>query len=140
MSVNVSKLALLAQPAVVSIAASYGVQSNNSDALSAEINKQMTKARETQIEEAAKEVISLAQVKDTFLNGQAAIVVGLEKQILATRGLMASIDRAQKYGDATRNYVPLAAMLGLGLGNADPEMAKIPKNWEAATEVPAAAA
>lgn len=135
--IDTTSLATLANPAISTLAAQFGVADQNSDALSAEIVKQMAKHRADEIENAAAVVIDLIAAKDDFLTGQASLIVDLQNQITSVEGLMASIARAQVYGDTTRNYVPLASQLGCSINESQRSLAKIPKDW--VTPVAAAA-
>ena len=137
--IEVSTLAALANPKVTALAAQYGVADTNTDALGAEIAKQTAEHQAQVIEDAASNVIELVSYKEEFLMTQAQIQLDLQFQIDAVASLMASIQRAQQYADATRNYVPLASQLGFDIPAESRDLAKIPKDWAPAVPVVAAA-
>ncbi len=103
--------------------------------------RKMAEAARSTAEAAAEEIIKLMQAKDASLASTAQAIQNLRAQIVDLEKMMANLQRGWDYGNATRNYIPLAALLGMGTGGAKKELATIPANWAPApAPAPAAAA
>lgn len=133
--INTQTLARLADNGVAEMTQNFGALPID---IREAFERKMQEATRATAEAAAEEIIKLMQAKDSSLASTAQAIQNLRKQITDLEGFMAGLQRAWDYGNTTRNYIPLAAMLGMGTGGAKKELATIPANWVA--PAPAAAA
>lgn len=138
-AMNMTVLVQLADAQIEKTVADYG-------GLPLDIRESMeelaTKRKKDASAAAAQEILNLFDDTDDFIRIQATARAGLVKQIEAIDGLLAEVSRARAYGNATRNYIPLAKQIGKVVAGASSELGKLPKDWTppAAEAAPAAQA
>lgn len=135
--INVQTLARLADNGVQEMTQNFGALPID---IREAFERKMAEATRSTAEAAAEEIIKLMQAKDSSLASTAQAIQNLRKQISDLEGFMAGLQRAWDYGNATRNYVPLSAMLGMGTGGAKKELSTIPAGWTAPAPAAAVAA
>lgn len=133
-SINTANLLRLADKEVDTLVQSYGgLPVDVKDA----IIKKQKEARQATVDGAAQEIVNLKQLKDAFLLTNAQRIQALNNEVAAIQSQLSVVQRADQYGDATSNYLPLARELHQGTPTgAKAELITVPKGWEA----PAAAA
>lgn len=136
--VNINLLVQLADAGIAQTVSDYGaLPVDIREALQAELAQRKADLNKS----AALEIVALLEKKDAFLLTQAQLKADYEAKAAACGALMAETQRATSFGMNRNNFIPLAKQIGEFVpANTKAELTKIPKDWTAPVEAPAAAA
>lgn len=137
--INTGAIVTLASSRAQEVAAEHGVKNPDLSASMAELKAKRYKEA---TDAAASVILDVLGAATNAINVQAQCVAKFESDIKRAHTTMENINRAQSYGMETSNFVPLAAVLGLGLPSTLPDgvVKSVPRDWVPTPAAPAAVA
>jgi hypothetical protein len=95
------------------------------------IIKKQAESRQATVDAAAQEIVNLKQIKEAQLLLNAQRIQALNNEVAAITSQMGVIQDADRFGDSTSNYLPLAKTLNQGTPvGAKSELLSVPKDWK----------
>lgn len=136
---DVLALATLANSDLQTALAARGIEGVSDSALAAAMATAVAEENDANIKASAVQILALKKKAVGIITNNTANILALQSQIGCLNAASNGIDRAVQYGDATRNYLPLAAATGSSVRGLDSVGAAlaVPKDW---TPTPVAAA
>lgn len=111
---------------------SFGIPITNDKELAEILEEEQTNQRKDAVRAAARQLINLDKVAVAHLQQQFNAIKLLNRELAAARRKVEKTTLARAYGAETRNYMPLAFLLGSVVSGDDIHLTIIPAEWIAA--------
>jgi hypothetical protein len=140
-TINTSLILVLADTAIATAAESFGTHLTGTNDSFANTLTEVAKERRTKAEkDAAEEIVNTIEIKNALVLANVQRIAGLEQEIAKIKEQSALLAKAEVYGFATRNFLPLALLSGQAApAGARKDLLTIPKDWVAPSAPEAAA-
>lgn len=108
---------------------SYGIPITNDKELAEILEEEQNNQRKEATRAAARQLINLDMIAVAQLQQEFDKIKMANRDIARARGFVEGVTLARAYGAETRNYLPLAFMLGALVPGKDVHLTNIPIEW-----------